>query len=141
MYRIFTIYGEPCGKGRPRFARRGKFVSTYTDSKTVSYENLVKLEYKNQCEDAYFDKDKQLSVIINCYFSRPKNITKNKLELYEADIIRPTKKPDTDNIAKIILDSLNKVAFDDDKQVVSLQVNKYFAKEGPSVQILIEEVE
>lgn len=135
----FIIYGEPKGKNRPRFARRGNFVTTYTDIDTASYENLVKLEYKNQCGDVYFDSDKQLIVEIHCFFSRPKNIPKKKLQLYDENVIRPTKKPDTDNIAKIVLDSLNKVAFDDDKQVVELKVYKWFAENEPFVNVLIKE--
>ena len=42
----FTIPGEPRGKGRPRFSNRGGYVRTYTDEKTASYENLVKMEYQ-----------------------------------------------------------------------------------------------
>ena len=38
---MFTIYGEPVPKGRPRFARRGNFVSTYTPTKTKTYEDEV----------------------------------------------------------------------------------------------------
>lgn len=51
----------------------------------------------------------------------------------------PTIKPDTDNIAKSILDSLNGIAYKDDKQVVSLSVKKWYAEE-PSVSIWIKEV-
>lgn len=140
----FEIYGEPFGKGRPRFARRGNFVSTYTDQKTASYENLVKLSYKEQVGNFYFDVDKPLKVIIVCHFSRPKNIAKKNLHLYNDNKIRPTKKPDTDNIAKVVLDSLNKIAFDDDKQVVELSVYKYFVSENgtlPFVEVFISELE
>src|SRR4030067_3844919 len=40
----FTVDGAPVAKGRPRFARRGKFISTYTPSKTRSYEEKVGIE-------------------------------------------------------------------------------------------------
>ena len=39
----FTVPGAPVPKGRPKFARRGKFVTTYTPAATASYENLVKV--------------------------------------------------------------------------------------------------
>ena len=39
------------------------------------------------------------------------------------------KKPDCDNIAKIILDSLNGIAFKDDNQVSKLEVNKVYGTE------------
>ena len=54
--------------------------------------------------------------------------------------IYPTIKSDTDNIAKSILDSLNKIAYLDDKQVVDLRVRKQYA-EVPSVSVWISEVE
>ena len=50
-----------------------------------------------------------------------------------------TSKPDTDNIAKSILDSLNGIAYKDDKQVVDLRVRKQYA-EVPSVSVWIREV-
>jgi Holliday junction resolvase RusA-like endonuclease len=37
----FRVDGTPVPKGRPRFARRGKFVSTYTDKSTLQYEDLI----------------------------------------------------------------------------------------------------
>lgn len=53
--------------------------------------------------------------------------------------ISPTVKPDTDNIAKSILDSLNGIAYLDDKQVIRLTVEKWYA-EVPSVSVEIKEV-
>ena len=40
----FTVYGEPKGKGRPRFNTKTGHAITPKD--TVSYENLVKLEWQ-----------------------------------------------------------------------------------------------
>ena len=37
----FMVEGTPVPKGRPRFARRGKFVSTYSPKTTVDYETKV----------------------------------------------------------------------------------------------------
>lgn len=48
----------------------------------------------------------------------------------------PAKKPDADNIAKIICDSLNNVAYRDDTQVIELTVIKRYAKE-PKVKVMI----
>ena len=128
---MVVIYGEPQGKGRPRFTKRGNFVSTYTPKETLSYENLVKVEYIKQ-SGKYYD-DKELTCEIHAYFGIPKSISKKKAELMKQKEIRPTKKPDVDNIAKIILDALNGVAFKDDTQVVNLIVRKYYA-ERPRVE-------
>lgn len=48
----------------------------------------------------------------------------------------PTKKPDLDNVAKIVCDALNGVAYKDDAQIVDLKVHKYFS-ETPEVVVVI----
>ncbi len=50
--------------------------------------------------------------------------------------IRPTKTPDADNIAKSVLDALNKVAYKDDSCVVDLIVEKWYS-ENPRVEVYI----
>ena len=54
------------------------------------------------------------------------------------NLIRPAKKPDCDNIAKIILDSLNGIAYADDKQIISLSVEKYYG-DTPKVCLILQE--
>ena len=127
----FEIVGEPQGKGRPRFSTRGGFVKTYTPEKTASYENFVKLCYLNKYKGQKLDGEIIAEII--AYFSIPKSFSKkNRSEAIEGKI-RPTKKPDTDNIAKTILDSLNGIAFEDDKQVVALLVKKLYGEEAKVV--------
>ena len=127
----FEIVGEPQGKGRPRFSTRGGFVKTYTPEKTASYENFVKVCYLNKYKGQKLDGEIIAEII--AYFSIPKSFSKKKrLEAIEGKI-RPTKKPDTDNIAKTILDSLNGIAFEDDKQVVALLVKKLYGEEAKIV--------
>ena len=136
---IFTVPGEPQGKGRPRFARAGSYVRTYTPDKTASYENLVKLEYERQCDGFRFDDKDQLAIFILAYYSVPESSLKKKKELMWANKIRPTKKPDADNILKIIADSLNGIAYKDDAQIVHATVDKYFDKTA-HVEIWIEKI-
>jgi Holliday junction resolvase RusA-like endonuclease len=52
----------------------------------------------------------------------------------------PTKKPDIDNVVKSIFDALNKVAFNDDTQIISLSVRKFYS-EHPRVEVTIWEYE
>ena len=51
-------------------------------------------------------------------------------------VIRPTKKPDVDNITKSILDSLNGIAYKDDSQVTGLEVMKEYG-EIPMVRVIL----
>ena len=130
----FEIVGEPQGKGRPRFSTRGGFVKTYTPEKTASYENFVKVCYLNKYKGQKLDGE--IIAEITAYFSIPKSFSKKKRSEAIEGKIMPTKKPDTDNIAKTILDSLNGIAFEDDKQVVALLVKKLYGEEAKVVVTL-----
>ena len=69
----------------------------------------------------------------------PKSDSKLKKQTKLVGEIRPTTKPDCDNLAKSILDSLNGLAYQDDKQVVELEVKKFYA-EQPEVKVKLMEV-
>ena len=53
--------------------------------------------------------------------------------------ILPTKKPDIDNIMKVVLDALNGVAYFDDKQVCKVNFIKMYSEE-PRLKILIRKI-
>ena len=38
----FKVDGDPVGKQRARYAKRGNYVQTYTPDKTRNYEALIK---------------------------------------------------------------------------------------------------
>ena len=54
--------------------------------------------------------------------------------------ITHTNKLDCDNLAKIILDSLNGIAYKDDAQVCELLVCKYYGDE-PKVEVMLYEID
>lgn len=108
--------------------------------RTVSYENLVRLEYRRQCNDFKFPKDTPLDVRITAYYGIPKSASKKKAQLMRERKIRPMKKPDFDNIGKIVCDSLNDIAYHDDAQIVDAQVRKFFS-DDPRVVVTIQEAE
>lgn len=134
MQYIFKIQGEPTGKGRPRFTKQGR---TYTPKETVTYENWVKLCFKEAYPYAT-PTGERLRVHIEAYFTIPKSYSKKRRNACMDSSESPTKKPDCDNIAKIILDSLNGIAYLDDKQVVQLDVKKHYSDE-PCVVVRIED--
>ncbi len=133
----FTVFGEPKGKGRPRFNTRTGHAITPKD--TVNYETLVHMEYLNQCGNARFPDDAMLDMRIKAYYSIPQSKSKKKKELMRAGVIRPTKKPDMDNCIKIIADALNKIAYHDDTQIVDCQVRKFYS-DDPRVEVRILEI-
>lgn len=134
----FTVLGTPQGKGRPRFTKVGNYVRTYTPDGTISYENLVRLEYRRQCNDYRFEDGVPLDVRIIAYYDVPKSVSKKKREQMLTHQLRPLKKPDNDNIIKCVLDALNQIAYKDDVQVADCQLRKFYS-EQPRIVVSISE--
>lgn len=127
LYEVtFIIPGEPVGKGRPRFARATGMA--YTPEKTANFETLVKYEYHRQIGDKMFDDGDALGLRVEAYFSIPKSKPKYVQKDMELGVVRHTKKPDYDNIAKIITDALNKVAYHDDSAICYAEVTKKYSR-------------
>ena len=122
----FEIKGKSKAKQSVKFTKGG---IKYTPRDIVEYANLVKMSFISTFpawNPSHFI-DQPLSVIINVYKQVPTSYSNKKRERALAGEIRPTVKPDCDNIAKNINDALNGIAYPDDKQIVSLTVNKHYA--------------
>jgi Holliday junction resolvase RusA-like endonuclease len=127
MQIMFTIYGEPVPKGRPRFSTRGKFPVAYTPEKTKNYESEVGMMAKaamgssNPLEGA-------LEAFIYVSFPVPASYSKKRTEACLIDSEKHTKKPDLDNICKILFDGMNGIVFKDDSQITSIHATKVYGK-------------
>lgn len=131
----FTVPGEPRGKGRPRLGRSGH---AYTPHDTAVYENLVKVCFKDENPDHVpISADVPVRVEIWAYYSIPKSASKKKKMDMRMGFVQPLKKPDCDNIAKIICDALNGIAYHDDAQVFDLTVKKSYSEE-PKTVVFVE---
>ncbi len=126
------------GKQRPRMCRiRGKPI-TYIPKQTTEYEKLVRANY-TAVSKMVFDKNTPLEISIIALFSIPKNVgEKLKSSMLQGDIL-PTKKPDADNIIKIILDGLNGICYHDDAQICSVHFQKKYAEKS-EVKVIIREI-
>ena len=133
----FTVPGSPQGKSRPRFSYQSGHA--YTPDKTAAYENLVKLVYGQIHNSMVFDKGISLKMDIRAYYAIPKSASKKKLASMLSGEIRPNKKPDLDNIIKVIADSLNEIAYYDDSQIAELMCEKYYS-DIPRVEVEIKSI-
>ena len=131
----FEVPGDPVAKQRPRMTKSGH---VYTPEKTRKYEKLVKEAYLNHSRGWKFGKDVPLEIRIVAYFPIPKSDSNKRKTEKKIGVIRPTIKSDIDNICKSILDGLNGVAYEDDKQIVGLHASKWYA-DNPKVRVLISE--
>ncbi len=142
MSRSFVVPGPPQGKARARTVRNphtGR-VQSYTPPKTARYEELVRTCYREQCGGERIDTG-PLTISIRAVYPIPASVSKKARRQMQEGIQLPTKKPDADNIAKVICDALNGIAYADDKQICRLTVVKRYAEEtrAPSVYITIQE--
>lgn len=130
---MVVIEGKIRGKARPRVCRGHAF----TPRETVCYEKLVKACYKEQ-DGRYLEGNLRANII--AYYKVPKSYTKKRIQGIREGIEYPTKKPDIDNIVKIILDALNKIAYEDDKQIIELSVLKRYTEDKERVELELMEI-
>lgn len=136
----FTVAGEPKGKGRPRVVSRNGFSRAYTPKDTAMYENLIRVEYELQTERHRFSDDDMLGMFITAYYPIPKSASKKKHEAMNDGKIRPTKKPDADNLIKCFADALNNIAYKDDSQLVTVCCKKFYSDE-PRTEVSIRNID
>ena len=133
MNYTFEIPGVPVAKGRPRMTRSGH---AYTPQKTRDYEAWVRLCWLQTGQPMSLQP---LQVKLGFYLPIPKSFRKKQRELALDGILLPAKKPDIDNLVKAILDGLNGLAYQDDKQIVALEAAKGYGA-APLVQVTLREV-
>jgi Holliday junction resolvase RusA-like endonuclease len=137
----FTIIIPPKGQMRARsraISRDGKsFAMTYKAGKQRKEEHrLAALLFEHRPETPMTGP---VCLIINAYMPIPESKPKKFKAAALAGIERPTTKPDADNIGKAVLDVMNGVFFQDDKQIVSLQLEKHYGAPA-RYEISIEEL-
>ena len=120
----FNVFGKPRGKQRPRLCSVGGRNIVYTPKQTIEYEKLIKASYIASSK-VFFERNIPIEINILAYF------------FHKSSIEFATKKPDADNIIKIVLDALNKVAFYDDAQVSKICFEKRYSK-TPRLEITIQ---
>lgn len=131
----FEVIGDIKGKARPRV---NTYTSqAYTPTNTKDYEMLIKQYFKVKYP-RYVPLENRVFVKIVAQFKIPKNTSNKNAENMLNGNISPTKKPDIDNIVKIILDALNNMAFKDDNQITKLEIEKIYAEEE-KILVKIEE--
>ena len=130
-----NIPGTPQGKARPRFSRTGH---AYTPDETRRYEARVAVLGKYaMCNRDIMRGAVKISIL--AAFPVPVSYSLKRRAACLQGCERPAKKPDMDNIIKIICDGLNGIAWKDDAQVVEVSATKTYA-EFPSVTVYIEEL-
>ena len=131
-----TLPGLPRGKGRPRFSARGGFARAYTDAKTASYEGALRLAGAAVMAGRS-PLTCALALEMVAVFPIPASWSRRKKAEAEQGIIRPTGKPDCDNLLKCI-DGLNEIVWKDDAQIVRATITKVYGS-NPELWISVRD--
>jgi Holliday junction resolvase RusA-like endonuclease len=128
-----VIPGKPIAKARPKFARRGKFVTTYNPQE--SEEGKWITQAIGQIPEVVDGP-----ILLRCWFSMPipKSASKKAIAGMVSGDIQHTKKPDLDNLVKFVKDCLNGIAWKDDSQVVKMIAAKGYSA-APFTMVEISE--
>lgn len=125
----FVVPGEPAGKGRPKFARRGTHVRVYTPAETIAAEERVREAWTDA--GAHVIADGGVRLIVDLYVERPAGHYRTSGELSAEGLRHPTPyrtKPDVDNAAKLVMDALNGHAWTDDVRIVDLTTRRHWGE-------------
>lgn len=131
----FEVEGNIVGKQRPRVNMYTGNV--YTPNRTKDYEEWIKQSFFLKYPK-FEILENRVSIEIIAYLKIPKNTSKVKTNEMLENKISPLKKPDIDNIGKIVLDALNKYVIKDDIQVSKINIEKKYSEEE-KLYIKIEE--
>lgn len=131
----FTVPGEPQGKGRPRIGKVGAFSRMFTPAKTVAYEGLVAMAAQQAMRGAE-PLAGPCAIEVEAVFAIPASFSKRNRAAALSGEVRPTKKPDIDNVLKAVADGINGVVWRDDVQAVDVRLLKRYG-ETPAVHVRV----
>lgn len=140
MKEIFLkIKCTPVQKSRPKFTTINGYPRSYTPKKTHDFESLIAQNYVINGKGVYFEREEPIHVTLVFGMPIPKTTPKSRRMAMLNGILKPIRKPDIDNLAKAVLDALNKVAWADDAQIARLLLSKEYT-DDPYISIYIHEI-
>lgn len=134
----FHVPGKPQGKARARtfYSEEARKHMSYTPDGTLLYENLIKTMYMKEAQGVMYEKGTPVVLHIVARYLPTKSTSKQSLRQMLDGKIFPLKKPDMDNIIKVVADALNGVAYHDDTQIMMVCAKKvYSSLEGLDVTV------
>ena len=131
----FFVPGEPTAKGRPRMARNGR---VYTPEKTAHAESLAKMAASTAMGQNP-PLEGPLSLQMVARFGVPGSWSGARKERALAGEEMPTKRPDVDNLIKLVADAMNGIVYGDDAQIVLMSAAKVYAPQA-GTEITVETI-
>lgn len=138
---VFSVPGDPCGQGRPLFSTKDNITRAIDRPKSRNYKAFVKeiaAGAIRKCGWMYTELP--IYIEICAFMAVPSSYSKKRKNECYTWQEHPCKKPDIDNIFKIITDALSGIAYKDDKQITDVHMFKRYVSgptDGPSVRITV----
>lgn len=131
------VVGAPVPKGRPKFSTRNGFITAYTPAKTRNAEKDIEDAFKAEFPN-HKPLDGPIRVRLHFWMPIPSSLSQKKKQAIKGTF--HSKKPDLDNLVKLVTDALNGVAWKDDNQIVKVEACKTYCYGNPGTFIEVEEV-
>lgn len=123
----FTIPGTPKAQERSKATKIGGFIHEYDPATSKNQKAFIKLLALNAMKkQGWLKTNLPIKMYIKAFKPILKSMSKKDKEKAKQGFLRPTTKPDIDNIQKLIQDALNDICYDDDKQIISCLTEKYY---------------
>lgn len=122
--------GPVVGKGRPRASHRHGVFRVHTPAATIKAEDDLKFAMQMALPPGFKILDFALLMLLDVRVAVPKSYSKRNRALALEGRLRPTTKPDLDNVIKMVGDAGNKLLFTDDALVTAIVVERYFAADA-----------
>jgi len=138
-YFFLVVPGQPIGKARARTVKAGNKFISFTPKNTRCYEATIR-QFFAALYPAAVPFAGPVYITANVYVQLPNSRDKKKdKEKIDADKLRATGRPDTDNCLKSFTDALAGLAYRNDSQVVTIHVEKFYSRR-PRAEIEVGEV-
>lgn len=131
MNLLFEIPGNIQPQERPRFSTFSGHVRAVDPIKSRDFKHFVKMVAAEHAPAALIETE--IHLFVDIYRPIPKSFSKKKRAEAILGLLRPTKKPDLDNLVKGIKDGLSKVIWQDDAQIVEMTVRKFYSENPRAV--------
>ena len=118
------VAGDPMPDQRPRVAKRGGIIPNPRVTEWKSTVQLEGIRYMGVMSPMIDPVDLSLA------FHMPIPQSWSSAKKRECAGTAKTSKPDVDNLAKLVMDALNTIMWQDDAQIARLSVSKYYANDN-----------
>lgn len=124
-----TVPGDPVPKARARVVNGRAF----TPAKTVTGENQVQAAWVAATGGRRAPHDGPVVLHLDFHFTIPASWSKKRRQAVSDGSVPHRSRPDLDNLAKLVMDGLNGLAWTDDAQIAHLTATKRYADSGRTV--------